>query len=202
MKLILASQSPRRQQLLTQMGYVFEVRPINVLEDYPKEERLLPREIAKHICSLKATAIQEHLEQNTVFIVADTIVCIDDMILEKPKNKQQAIDMLASYSNRSHTVITALAIGDSEASYLSSCTTTVKVRHLFENEILYYVDAYRPYDKAGGYGIQEWFGHVAVTEIHGSFTNVMGLPTEHLHELLSTHFPSILTSMHLPAKLS
>jgi len=184
-RLILASKSPRRQQLLQQMGYSFDVKIKDCDESYPKN--LNPQEIVKHVCLNKAKAFENELSQNELLLTADTIVYINDRILEKPKNKTEAIEMIQLYSGKSHTVITGVCLADKNKKNIEFCETTVFVRNITSEEINYYVDNYSPYDKAGAYGIQEWLGAVAVEKIIGSFNNVMGLPTHLVYKMILQH---------------
>jgi len=184
-KLILASKSPRRQQLLQQMGYSFETRIKDCDESYPSN--LKPQEIVKHICLNKANVFQEELLQNELLLTADTIVYINDRVLGKPKDRIEAIEMLELYSGKEHKVVTGVCVADKSKKNVEFCETTVFVRQLSKEEIIFYIDNYQPYDKAGGYGIQEWFGAVAVEKIIGSYNNVMGLPTHLVHKMIGLY---------------
>ncbi len=183
MKLILGSKSPRRQQLLKEMGCTFEVRIKDTDESYP--DGLLPYEVAAYIASQKAKALQEELQPDEILLTADTIVCVDDLILGKPKDKSEAVAMLQRLSGKSHTVITAVSIATPDDLRTEWCETVVFVKPLSLPEIETYIHHYQPYDKAGSYGVQEWFGAVAVEKIEGSYNNVVGLPTHLVYTLLS-----------------
>ncbi len=185
--LFLGSQSPRRQQLLSEMGLEFSVLNIDDLEEkYPK--KLTSREVPTYLSNLKAKAIYELMpDKKGILITADTIVVIDDVILGKPLNREEAKRMLAKLSGNTHAVVTGVTLKSSLKTISFSDTTQVTFRKLTEIEIDYYVDNYSPYDKAGAYGIQEWIGIVGISRIAGSYFNVVGLPTEKLYrELL--HF--------------
>ena len=185
--LFLGSQSPRRQQLLSEMGLEFSVLNIDDLEEkYPK--KLTSREVPTYLSNLKAKALYELMpDKKGILITADTIVVIDDVILGKPLNREEAKRMLAKLSGNTHAVVTGVTLKSSLKTISFSDTTQVTFRKLTEIEIDYYVDNYSPYDKAGAYGIQEWIGIVGISRIAGSYFNVVGLPTEKLYrELL--HF--------------
>lgn len=184
MKLILGSKSPRRQQLLHEMGYIFDVRVRDTDETYP--DNLLPHEIAMYVAEKKARALESDLKEDEVLLTADTIVCVDKTILGKPGNEEEAVSMLRLLSGRQHSVITGIAIADQNGVRSDHCKTTVCVRQLSVEEILTYIRNYKPFDKAGSYGIQEWFGAVAVEKITGSYNNVVGLPTHMVYDLLKT----------------
>lgn len=180
--LILASKSPRRQELMQAMGLEFRLLLKDVDESYP--EQLKPAEIACYIAEKKAMAFTEERKNNLV-ITADTIVSCAGEIMGKPDNAAHAIEMLSKLSGTVHQVYTgvALAYGDKTETFFDR--TDVRFRELTAEEIDFYVAQYKPFDKAGSYGIQDWLGFIAVVEITGSYTNVMGLPTEKLYTALS-----------------
>ena len=186
MKVILASQSPRRRELLSQMGISFEVAVRTVEESFP--ESLDPVEAVRHIAGKKAAAFVRDAADELV-IAADTVVVIDGHVLGKPLDKAQATDMLMRLSGRAHEVITAVALLHKGRIEVFHVVTEVRFRKLTLGEIDYYIDHYRPFDKAGAYGIQEWIGNVAIETIAGSYTNVVGLPTQQLYHVLKTTFP-------------
>lgn len=181
-RLILASASPRRQQLLKDAGFAFEVRLKSFTEDYPSD--LPPHEVPVYLASRKASFFSGELEKEDILITADTVVCIQDRIIEKPAGREEAIDMLSELSGKKHLVVTGVCITSPEKQLLFSSHTDVFFRSLTQEEIVYYVDNYQPYDKAGAYGIQEWIGYIGITRIEGSFYNVMGLPIQKLYEKL------------------
>ncbi len=184
-KIILASQSPRRQQLLKGLDIDFEVFvKKDIKENYP--ENLKGKGIVKFLAQQKATAYKNQLKQNSLFITADTIVCMYGEILEKPKNRADAIEMIKRLSGKVHTVYTGVCIFTSEKEKTFVAETKVFFKTLSEEEIEYYVDNYKPYDKAGAYGIQEWIGYTGIEKIEGSYFNVMGLPVQKLYEELKS----------------
>jgi septum formation protein len=180
--IILASKSPRRQELLKLMGVDFKVVLKEVDESYP--EGLSPAEIAVYIAEKKARAFDESLNKNEVILTADTIVCIDDLILGKPENEEHACEMLAILSGKKHEVITGVAFLQSERLHSFFEVSEVYFTDLSSEQIRHYVRTCRPFDKAGSYGIQEWAGLVAIEKINGSYTNVVGLPTHRVYQEL------------------
>lgn len=181
MKIILFSKSPRRQELLKLMGVDFRVMTKDVDESFPSE--LSPEEVAKYIAEKKAHAFDEDI-QDEILITADTIVAVDNEILGKPVDEADAKRMLNKLSGRTHQVYTGVAISHKHQIISFVDRTDVDFRIISPEEIDFYIKQFQPYDKAGAYGIQEWIGLTCVTSIHGSYTNVMGLPTEKLHSLL------------------
>lgn len=179
--LILASKSPRRQELLRSMGFDFRVVLKDVDESY--DDTLTPAEIAVSISGKKAKAFDEELN-NEIVITADTIVCLDEHILGKPEDEQHAFEMLRQLSGRKHEVITGVSMLKEHRLHSFYDVTEVYFRKLSETEIGYYVSTGLPMDKAGAYGIQDWIGLVGIEKIEGSYTNVVGLPTEKLYKEL------------------
>jgi septum formation protein len=181
--LILASQSPRRQYLLKELGLEFEIMPTHVEEVYP--EGMSPAEIAIFLAELKAASFDaSRLRENSIVIAADTLVCIDDEILGKPGNHSEAVSMLKKLSGSRHTVITAVCLKSRKKQKTFHVVSDVYFRDLSREEIDYYIENFRPFDKAGGYGIQEWIGYVGISKIEGSYFNIMGLPVKELYEEL------------------
>ena len=181
-KIILASASPRRKELLSGLGLEFDIYKIDCDESYDSS---LPIEnIASYIAQKKASFYPNTLSDNEILITADTIVVCDAAVIGKPKDKEDAIKMLHLLSGKTHRVITGVTINTSSKSHGFSCTTEVTFDQLSEQEILYYIEKYKPYDKAGSYGIQEWIGFVGITGIKGSYYNVMGLPIQLLYKEL------------------
>ena len=172
--LILASASPRRQELLNRAGLSFTVLTKNIDEEYPSELR--GAAVAEYIARKKASAYDAEVNSGSIVITADTIVVVDEIILGKPSNDLAAIEMLRMLSGRSHQVITAVCIRSHQHMHCFSSITQVRFRKLKESEISYYLEKYKPFDKAGGYGIQEWIGHIGIESIEGSYDNVVGLP--------------------------
>ncbi|MCF0243338.1 MAG: septum formation protein Maf [Bacteroidaceae bacterium] len=181
-KLILASNSPRRKELLAGLDIPFEVRVIDGIdESHPEGVDIysLPEILAQR----KANAYKDHISDDEVLLTADTVVILGEKILEKPTSLENAKEMLRQLSGKSHSVVTGVCIGtknDLNHSHFS-VLTEVRFKKLTEEEINYYVETYKPLDKAGAYGIQEWIGYVGVTGIDGSFYNVMGLPVQRLY---------------------
>lgn len=180
--IILASQSPRRKQLLKELGLNFQVVKTSVEENYPSD--LQRDEIALYLAEKKAKSIAGEMEDNSIIIASDTIVCYDGIILNKPENYQEAFGMLKSISGREHDVITGVCIMSKHRVRSFSSETRVSFTHLDDEEIKYYIDKWQPFDKAGSYGIQEWIGYVGVERIEGSYFNVIGLPVQKLYSEL------------------
>lgn len=178
-KIILASNSPRRKELLGGLGLSFEVKTMpGIDESYP--ETLRGEEIPKYISAKKAEAYRDVMGDDEMYITADTIVYDADEVLGKPQSREDAIRMLRQLSGHSHDVITGVNIVTKEKTVQFASTSKVFFSDLTDEEVEYYVDNYRPYDKAGAYGIQEWIGFVGVSRIEGSYFNVMGLPVQRL----------------------
>src|SRR6188768_2558362 len=173
-KIILASQSPRRKQLLEWAEIPFEIFVKETSEDYPPG--LEPEEIAVYIAQQKAAVVQKLVSPGKTILAADTIVVLGEAIIGKPVHREEAVSMLLALQGQQHKVITGVVIrkGDKEITFAD--VTEVEFHHLSEKEIEFYVDKYKPYDKAGSYAIQEWIGVVGIKSINGDFYNVMGLP--------------------------
>jgi septum formation protein len=187
-KIILASGSPRRQQLMHALRIPFSVRTTFVPEDYPAE--LAAEDVAEFLAGKKGKAYQGSLADNELVITADTTVVLEENILNKPADATEAQAMLRSLSGRSHRVITGVGLTTAASMRTFADITTVHFRGLTDAEIDFYVENYQPYDKAGGYAIQEWIGMVAIEGIVGSYFNVVGLPVEKLYRELQ-HFGKI-----------
>lgn len=184
-KVVLASQSPRRRELLAQLRIPYEVRVIaGIREDYPADLPAL--EIAPYISRLKAHAYRQSAAPDELVITADTVVVCGGEVLGKPRDAEDARKMLRSLAGRSHTVVTGVTVTSVGRSETISVATEVTFGALTDEEIDYYVREFKPLDKAGAYGIQEWIGGVAVERIDGSFYNVMGLPIHQLYKLLKS----------------
>ena len=182
-EVVLASGSPRRQQLLAEMDIPFRVETKPVEETFPQD--LSPEKAAAYLCRLKSRAFTDKdLKKNTLLITADTIVALENRILGKPANVKEAAEMLRQLSGRKHEVITGVCLRLQDKMKIFTASTHVWFKVLPEEEIDYYVSEYKPLDKAGAYGIQEWIGHAAIHKIKGSYFNVMGLPTHRLYEEL------------------
>ncbi len=182
-QLILASQSPRRQQLLSDLDIPFTTLVIkDIDESYPKD--LPAKEVAAYLSQKKAAAYRENLNDNALVITADTIVIADNKVLGKPKDQAEATKILHTLSGKTHLVITGVTLTTQHKSHTFSAITEVTFSPLEDDEINYYLEKYKPYDKAGAYGIQEWIGSIGVEHINGSYFNVMGLPVHQLYQAL------------------
>ena len=182
-KIILASNSPRRKELLSGIDVDFEVRVLkNIDESYPSG--LPTKEIAAYISKKKAAAYLATMADDELVITADTIVVLGDEVMGKPKDDADACRMLHELSGKTHQVITGVTLTTKEKQVSFSVETDVTFKQLSEEEINYYVKKYQPFDKAGSYGIQEWIGHIGVTGLKGSYFNVMGLPVQRIYEAL------------------
>lgn len=180
--IILASGSPRRQKFLKELDLDFEIRLKDVEEIYPNH--LKAEEITDFLAELKAAALTDTLSENDILITSDTIVWHKDKALGKPTDKEDAFEMLKSLSGNTHDVITSVCIKNTSKSVTFNETTKVTFNTLTDEEINYYLENYRPYDKAGAYGIQEWIGLVAIAKIEGSYVNVVGLPVDKVYQHL------------------
>ncbi len=184
--IILASQSPRRRHLLAQLGLEFSVVSADVDESYP--EGLAPDEVAIYLAEKKAAHFDELLaDPRNILITADTLVLINGSILGKPEHPDGAREMLRQLSGHMHQVVTGVCIRDRRKERIFTAWTDVWFKELDDREIDYYLEHFKPYDKAGAYGIQEWIGYIAIHRIDGSYFNVMGLPVQRLYEELK-HF--------------
>ena len=178
-KLILASNSPRRKELLSGLDYDYEVVVIpGIDESYP--DNIEKRQVAQYIAKKKAAAYEDYLKDDTLVITADTVVILDNKIFGKPSDEACAKQMLRELSGRTHQVVTGVCLSTADKQHAFSVTSEVRFATLTESEIEYYVTRYKPLDKAGAYGIQEWIGFVGVEFISGSYYNVMGLPIQRL----------------------
>lgn len=179
--LILASSSPRRQYLMKEAGFEFTVEKPEVDEVFPS---VMPvDQVARYLASKKAEYFRPNIHEE-IIVTADTVVIIFDRILNKPRDKKEAFEMLSLLSGRTHLVMTGVCIVSKEKEESFDDTTEVTFQSLTKEEIEFYVDQYKPYDKAGGYGAQDWIGMVAIKKISGSYFNVMGLPIHKVYEHL------------------
>ena len=181
--IILASGSPRRQQFLKDLDLDFEIRLKEVEEVYP--ENLQAVEITNYLATLKAKAFEGELKDHELLIASDTIVWLHNKALGKPKDYQDAYAILKSLSNTTHEVITSVCFKTHVKTETIAEVTQVTFKNLSNDAIKYYLDNYKPYDKAGAYGIQEWIGLIGISRIEGSYTNVVGLPTEKVYHYLN-----------------
>lgn len=182
-RIILASQSPRRRELLAGMGVDFEVMKTDVEETY--DPSWSPEEIVMHLSKLKLSPIDmSQYAPDTIFITCDTIVVVNGQIIGKPKDEEDAKRMLRMLSGNTHTVYSGLTVATPQKQLTNYRSTDVIFEPLSDEMIQYYIDTYKPFDKAGSYGVQEWIGRVGIREVRGSFYNVMGLPTRLLWQML------------------
>ncbi len=181
--IILASGSPRRQQFFKDLGLDFEIRLKPVIEEFP--ERLRHYEISDYLAQLKAIPFKDELKDHDILITSDTIVWHENKALGKPKNTSEAFQMLRSMSNTTHEVVTSVCFTTSKFQKTVNATTKVTFKALSDDEIRFYIDTFKPFDKAGAYGIQEWIGKIGITHIEGSYFNVMGLPTHLVYKTLN-----------------
>lgn len=182
-KIILASGSPRRQQFFKELDLDFEIRVKEVEEIYP--DTLQGVEITNYLAKLKSATFDNDIQPNEIIVTSDTIVWLDNKALGKPKDKQDAFLMLQSMAGKTHEVITSVCFKTVNKIDILNCVTRVTFNPISDAEILFYIDNYQPFDKAGAYGIQEWIGLMAINKIEGSYTNVVGLPTDLVYRYLS-----------------
>lgn len=181
--IILASSSPRRISLMRDTGFKFEIRNISVDEEYPLD--LKATDVAIYLACKKSDYFKE-VSNDELIITADTTVCLDGEIIGKPKDREDAVNILKKLSGNKHSVITGVCLKMKDKVISFSECTYVYFKDLNDEEINYYVDNFKPYDKAGAYGIQEWIGYIGVEKIEGSFFNVMGLPIHRLYNEINT----------------
>jgi len=180
--IILASGSPRRQEFFKNLGLDFEIRLKPIKEEYPP--RLSHFEISDYLAQLKALPFKEELQSNDILITSDTIVWHNNKALGKPKDETDAFNILKSLSNATHEVITSVCFTTKTGQKTLYAVTKVTFKAFTDEEILYYIKTAQPFDKAGAYGIQEWIGQIGVTQLEGSYFNVMGLPTHLVYKTL------------------
>ena len=184
--LILASNSPRRKELLKAAGFQFSIKVESVEEDFP--EALDPEKVAEYLAVLKNDANRKGWGENEIILTADTTVVVDKEVLNKPSDAAEAREMLNKLSGRSHQVYTGVCISSSTKKISFTTSTTIEVDPLSVEEIEFYIDKFQPYDKAGAYGIQEWFGLSKISRIDGSYSNVVGLPVREVYSTLTLEF--------------
>lgn len=183
--IILASGSPRRQQFFKEMDLHYTIRLKEIEEIYP--EYLQAEEITNFLAELKANAFENELKENDVLVTSDTIVWLNGKALGKPKDYDDAFQMLQQLANQTHEVITSVCLKSMDKTEVFHCVTKVTFANLSDEAIRYYLDNYQPFDKAGSYGIQDWIGLIGISKIEGSYTNVVGLPTEMLFQKLMNY---------------
>ena len=183
-RIVLGSASPRRRELLAGLGLDFTVEATpGAPETY--SPGLRPDEVSVALAASKSEGFHRPLEPDEILITADTVVICGDDILGKPSDREDAVRMLRELSGRTHRVVTGVCIRDTGHRNIFSSTSEVEFKALSDEEINYYIDRYRPFDKAGGYGIQEWIGYIGITSIRGSYFNIVGLPVQRLYTVLS-----------------
>ncbi|WP_223608360.1 nucleoside triphosphate pyrophosphatase [Chryseobacterium sp. OSA05B] len=182
MKLLLASQSPRRKELLSSLGFDFEVVKIDCEEILPDGIEI--REAAAYLSELKAKAFR-NLTGDEVLLTADTVVAAEGQILGKPKDEDDARQMLRLLSGKTHQVYTGITIKSADKTFTETDVADVELDEMTDDEINYYIQNYKPFDKAGSYGIQEWLGMAKITRLNGSFYTIMGLPTHLVYKILN-----------------
>ena len=183
--IILASGSPRRQQFFKEMDLHYTIRLKEIEEIYP--DHLQAEEITNFLAELKAKAFENELKENDVLVTSDTIVWLNNKALGKPKDYDDAFQMLQQLANQTHEVITSVCLKSIEKTEVFHCVTKVTFSDISDEAIGYYLDNYKPFDKAGSYGIQDWIGLIGISKIEGSYTNVVGLPTEMLFQKLMNY---------------
>ncbi|MBX2841956.1 MAG: Maf family nucleotide pyrophosphatase [Flammeovirgaceae bacterium] len=181
-KIILGSNSPRRKQLLSDLGIEFEVKVKPTPEDFPQD--FLPTEVAELLAKRKANAFRSELKSDELIITADTTVVMENKLLEKPADAAEAENMIKALSGKKHKVISGVCLLSLDKEISFSDTTEVYFNDLSDEEINYYIQKFKPFDKAGAYGIQEWIGMAGISKISGSFYNVVGLPVARLYQEL------------------
>lgn len=180
MKIILASNSPRRKELLAGLGLPFEVNVLpDIDESYPQDMETLS--VSEYIANKKAAAYKDYIKKGTLVITADTTVVLGKEIMGKPVDAEDASRMLHELSGKTHQVVTGVCLTTSDEQHSFSVVTDVTFKELSDKEINYYISNYKPFDKAGAYGIQEWIGYIGCTRLEGSYYNVMGLPVQRIY---------------------
>ncbi len=184
-KILLASKSPRRQEILTKSGFDFELVNIDAAENYPPE--LKNNEVCEYLALHKAMHFLEPIGSN-LLVTADTIVCIENQVLNKPENQEHAYEMLRLLSGKKHTVYTGVCMKTDKKTHVFSVATQVEFYELTDSEILQYIQNCQPFDKAGSYGIQDWMGYLGVKGINGCYFNVMGFPAAQFYREIQNFF--------------
>ena len=182
-KIILASGSPRRQQFFKDLDLDFEIRLKEIDEIYP--ENLQAENITNYLAELKAASFEGEIAENEIVITSDTLVWLNNRALGKPKNYEDAFNIIKLISGTTHEVYTSVCFATNVSKRTIFDVTKVTFKHLTDGEIHFYLENFKPFDKAGGYGIQEWIGLIGITKIDGSYSNVVGLPTEKVYDFLN-----------------
>lgn len=186
-EVVLMSQSPRRRELLNELGLDFKLAHSDADETYP--DNLEGKDIAMYLSEIKADSYKPFMKDNTLVIAADTIVYLNEKVLGKPSSEAEAISMLEELSGRQHEVITGMTVLTKNKKDVFYDSSIVEFAELSNDEIKYYVEKYKPLDKAGAYGVQEWIGMIGVEKIQGSYYNIMGLPVHRLYRVLKNIKP-------------
>ncbi len=181
-KIILASQSPRRKQLLEQVGFQFEIKIPDVVEDYPAD--LKKENVAEFLAIKKANAAKNFITNDEIILAADSIVLLDNAIYGKPKDEEDAFEIISKLSGNIHQVITGVCLMSKEKAVSFSGISKVHFLELSDEEIRFYIQKYQPFDKAGAYAIQEWIGLCKIAKIEGTYSNIMGLPVDLVYQHL------------------
>lgn len=181
-KIILASKSPRRKQLLEQMGFEVAVEPIDIEESFPDNIEI--DDVAEYLAVKKSESYNGIIEDNSILVTSDTIVVVDNLILGKPQNEDEAKEYLKLLSSKTHKVITGCCLKTNKKIKHFSQISFVKFKHLSEEEIEYYIRLFKPFDKAGAYGIQEWIGIIGIEYLQGDYYNVVGFPCNKFFEIV------------------
>lgn len=190
MRIILGSKSPRRQQLLRELGFQFEVKTQDSPESFPSA--LAPEAVPEFLARQKAAALMPQLSEQDLLITCDTDVILEGEILGKPPNAQAAKQILQALSGKKHQVVSGVCLSESQQQISFSETSWVFFKPLSEASIDYYIRTTQPFDKAGAYGIQDWIGRIGIQKIEGCFYNVMGFPTAHFYQIMQIHYPDLL----------
>ena len=185
-RIILGSKSPRRQTLIKELGFDFEIRTKEVEEIYPEDLNI--RVVPEYLAKLKASTLEKNIDDNEILLTSDTVVILNNQLLGKPESRAESIQMLKSLSGNMHEVITGVYLCSTSIQKTFSSITKVYFSGLTDEEIEHYVDSFEPFDKAGSYGIQEWIGYIGISKIEGCYYNVMGLPLHDIYKALKTDF--------------
>lgn len=184
--LVLSSKSPRRRSLVQELGFPVQIRTIDVEEIYPDD--LSPEQVPAYLAELKAGPLKAGLAENEILITSDTVVILNGEVIGKPLDSKDAVEMLKKLSGKEHRVISGVALHSKKHKHVFTSTTSVFFDVLSDSEIAHYVDIFKPLDKAGSYGIQEWIGYIGVQRIDGCYYNVMGLPLHDVYQALKNEF--------------
>lgn len=182
-ELILSSKSPRRSQLLSEAGFKFVIKTKDTDESFSDELNVM--DVAPFLAAKKMEEAIDLLEPNKIMLTADSVVIVDDIILNKPADYEEAMQMLRLLNNKSHIVVTGICLSDGTKKVVDKGISYVTFKNMTEEEMDFYVNTYKPYDKAGSYAIQEWIGHCKIEKIEGTYSNIMGLPVYLVYDILN-----------------